>query len=390
MAALLHADTRSRWESLTLLAAASLALAAANSRFGTAYQSFWHIPLGLDGWRFTPQGAINDGVMTLFFLVIGLELKREFTSGLFRHARAWVLPVAAALAGMVVPALLYVLINPAAPARHGWAIPIATDVAFASAIPVALGRRTHRGVWALLLALAIVDDLGAIAVIALFYTRHLHPWAFLALAAGLGALFAANLRQIRQTVPYVVLGVWLWVAVAASGLSPPLAGVLLAAGLPLSDPLRPTDRIRDIHRFAVADRFERPLSPLVSYGVLPLFALANADITLSTSAFTTHPAVVSGVFLGLVLGKFFGIGGLSWLLVRTRVAHLPAATSLRDVLGVAWLGGVGFTMALFLNALSFTDPALREAGKLGILLASPVAALAGGLWLWRGHAVRGL
>ncbi|MDA8389414.1 MAG: Na+/H+ antiporter NhaA [Gammaproteobacteria bacterium] len=384
MTAILHDDHRSRGEALALLCAALCALIAANSPLGAAYHRFWHMSHGLGGWRFTLQAVINDGAMALFFLAIGLELKQELRTGLFRHPRAMALPVIAALAGMVVPALLFVALNPATPARHGWAIPMATDVAFAGAIPVALGRRTHRGVLLLLLALAIVDDLGAIAVIAVYYTRHIHPGALLAVAAGLGSLVAANIRRLHSPVLYGLIGLWLWVAVAQTGLSPPLAGILLAAGIPLSHPLPSKDRPQADHRPAPGARIARRLRPLVSYGVLPLFALANADIPITPRALAAHPGVVAGIFVGLLVGKLIGIGGAAWLLVRTRVAHLPAATSLRDVIGVAWLGGIGFTMALFLNSLSFTDPSLREAGKLGILLASPLAALAGAVWLWRG------
>ncbi|MHB1566154.1 MAG: Na+/H+ antiporter NhaA [Acidiferrobacter sp.] len=367
---------------VALLGGAMLALVLANSPYAAAYHAFWHHPYALpDGLRWTLQTVINQGLMALFFLAVGLELKQELVHGLLRHPRAMTLPVLAAAAGMLTPALIYHLFNPQGPAATGWAIPMTTDIAFATAVLTLLGPRASRPLLIFLLALAVMDDLGAIGVIATYYTRTLHPWAFVGVAGLLAALVTANIRNVGSLATYLGLGLLLWVATALTGVDPPLAGVLLAAALPTHAPPVVADRVGDARRRSPAVRLEAGLLPVVAYGVMPLFALANAGVTLSPAAFTARPTVTAGVFLGLMLGKVLGVTAAAWLAIRLGAAHQPGGVRFRQLVGAAWLCGIGFTMALFINVLAFPVGADRLAGKLGILMASPLAALIGAVWL---------
>lgn len=367
---------------VALLGGTILALVLANSPYAAAYHAFWHrlhaLPGGL---RWTLQAVINQGLMALFFLAVGLELKQELVHGLLRHPRAMTLPVLAAAAGMLTPALIYHLFNPQGLAAAGWAIPMTTDIAFATAVLTLLGPRVSRPLLIFLLALAVMDDLGAIAVIATYYTRTLHPWAFVGVAGLLAALAMANIRHVESLTLYLGLGLLLWVATARTGVDPPLAGVLLAAALPTSAPPQGTDRIGAARGQPLVARLEVGLLPVVAYGVMPLFALANAGVTLTPTAFAARPAVAAGVFLGLLLGKVIGVTAAVWLALRLGVAHQPVGVRFRQLVGAAWLCGIGFTMALFINVLAFPVGADRLAGKLGILMASPLAALIGAVWL---------
>lgn len=361
---------------LALLAGALLALGLANSPYAAAYHAFWQDPCDIAGGvGWTGQAVVDKGLMALFFLAVGLELKHELTQGVLRHPRAMALPVLAALGGMLAPILIYHLLNAQGAASAGWAIPMTTDIAFATAVLTLLGPRIPRRLLVFMLALAVVDDIGAIIVIAVYYTQTLHPLAFAGLAGVLGVLVLANLRHTQSVALYLVLGAFLWFAIWRTGIDPPLAGVLLAAAVPITGVTA--------HRPVVAARLARGLTPLVAYGVMPLFALANAGVNVSLANLTVRPAVTGGVFLGLLAGKTLGITVAAWLAVRARAARLPTGTSFRQLVGVAWLGGMGFTMALFINVLAFPAGPDRLAGKLGILLASPLAAVIGGIWLVR-------
>ncbi len=364
---------------LVLFLAATAALVSANSAYAPDFRGFWHATHDLGGIRFTAQAIVDQGLMTVFFLVVGLALKRELLHGALRHPRTMVLPLAAALGGMILPALIYHAFNPGGPTVAGWGVPMSTDIAFAVGALTLLGRRVPRNLLIFLLALAIVDDLGAILVIAIYYTRDFHLTALLGAFLVLATLIVLNRRAVRGFGPYALLAIVLWLALWRAGINPPLAGFLLAAAFPASSPARDTT-VSPEH---VSVRLERRLSPYVNFAVLPLFALANAGLTFRLADITRSPPVLLGVLLGLLLGKFCGVGGVSWLAVRLRWAHLPTGVGLRHVLGAAWLSGIGFTMALFVNTLAFAPGPERAASKLAILIASPLAAVLGIVWLWR-------
>ncbi len=376
---------RSVQGALVLLAAAILALVFANSSLGPQYAAFWRTTYLLPGGvAVTAQAVVDKGLMTFFFLAVGLELKRELTHGALRHPKAMALPLVSAVGGMVAPALLYYGVNHSGHAVRGWAVPMSTDIAFAVGALALLGRRVPRNLMIFLLALAIVDDLGAILVIALYYSRTPRFIPLLAALGLVGALVFLNRRQVRGFGPFLGLGALLWMVLGLAGVDAPLAGVLVAACIPASGPARQSGA----PPFVLAKRLERWLARPISLGIMPLFALANAGLTVSAQALTAKAAITLGVFLGLLFGKFLGIAGAAWLALRLRLAHLPTGVGYRHILGVAWLGGIGFTMALFLNALAFASGADRVAGKLGILVASPLAAVLGAAWLFWSPPVR--
>ncbi|MEP7262131.1 MAG: Na+/H+ antiporter NhaA [Usitatibacter sp.] len=344
---------------------------------GAAVEAFWLQKLGL---RLGNHGEfalslghwVNDGLMALFFLLVGLELKREILVGELSSLRDAALPIAGAIGGMVVPALLFVAINGGTPFARGWGIPMATDIAFAVGILVLLAWRIPRNLIVFLTALAIADDLGAVLVIAIFYTSSLDTAGLLAAAALCGVLGLLNLGGVRHPLPYVLTGAALWVAVHASGVHATVAGILLAAAVPTRGEPAPLEA------------WEHGLTPWVTFIVVPIFALANASIDLSQvewGAALSSPLTL-GIIAGLVIGKFGGISLTSWIAVRAGLARLPAEVHWRHVLGAAWLGGIGFTMSLFVAQLAFTDASVVAQAKLGILLASAISAVAGLVWLF--------
>ncbi len=365
---------------LLLFSSALVALIVANSRYGSAYHDFWRTPHPLaPHLALTFQAVVDKGLMTLFFLVIGLELKREVTHGALRHPRAMILPLLAAMGGMLLPALIYHALNRHGMAAHGWGIPMSTDVAFAAAALAVLGRRVPRNLLIFVLALAIVDDVGAILVIAFYYNQGIEPLPLVGALAVFAALLALARRPRRWVWPHLVLGGALWAALWGAGIDPPLAGVLVAVALPAFRPDAAADHV------PLAHRLERRLAPYVTYGVLPLFALANAGLPLAVHDLTAHGRILLGVLLGLLLGKFCGVGGVSWLAANLRLGELPSGVAPRHLGGAAWLSGIGFTMALFINALAFPPGPERAAGKLAILVASPLAFMLGTAWLVMAH-----
>lgn len=365
---------------LVLLFSGLAALLVANSRYGALYYHLRQTPhVLLFGLTVTIQAVVDNGLMTFFFLAVGLELKRELTHGALRHPRAMALPLVAALGGMVLPAIFYHALNRDGIAATGWGVPMSTDIAFATGALALLGRRIPRNLMIFLLALAIVDDLGAILVIAFYYTRDLRLQA-LGWALGVfAALLLLNRQRVRGLSPYLALGALLWWALWRAGIDAPLAGVLVAATIPASRP----SSVPQGRPWTAADRLERRLGPYIMFGVMPLFALTNAGLVLSVQDVSARVPVFLGVLLGLVLGKFLGVGGTSWLALRLKLVHLPTGVAFRHILGAAWLSGIGFTMALFINALAFSSGAERVAGQLGVLVASPLAAIIGIVWLWR-------
>ncbi len=396
--------------SVLLLAATVVALLWVNlpvDGWASGYDQFWHTPLTIElgDWRIEEslQHWVNDGLMTLFFFVVGLEIKDELVHGDLRDPRTAALPIVAAVGGMVVPALLYVAIAGGGDAGAGWGIPMATDIAFAVGVLGVLGRRIPSAARLFLLTLAIVDDIGAILVIAVFYTDDL-ALGWLALALGLLAVMAV-LRVLRVwAIPvYVVLGVGVWFALLESGVHATLAGVAIGLLTPAVALLRPevateyaADALRDNDldadelrrlRFLVGEsvpvveRLQARLHPVSSYLVLPVFALANAGVALDGLGDAVTSPVGLGVGVGLVVGKPLGIALACFVAIRLGIGRMPAATSWAQLIGVGAVAGIGFTVSLFIAGLSFADPALTDDAKVGILLASALAAVVGVLVL---------
>ena len=323
---------------------------------------------------------VNDLWMAVFFFLVGLEIKREVLAGELASVRQASLPAAAALGGMVVPALIYVALNHAdAVALRGWAIPTATDIAFALGILMLLGPRVPASLKVFLTAVAIIDDLGAIVVIALFYTAQLSPLMLLAAGGGIVLLFLLNRAKVMHVGPYVVIGLVIWVCVLKSGIHATLAGVATAMAIPLNDG----------QGGSPLEAAEHALHPWVAFAVLPMFAFANAGVNLQgVSLATLAEGVPLGIALGLVLGKAVGVFGAAWLLIRFTGASLPAQASTRQFFGVCVLCGIGFTMSLFIGGLAFAglDPAYETRVKLGVLGGSLVAGVLGTILLLGGRA----
>jgi NhaA family Na+:H+ antiporter len=416
-----HRQTTS---SLLLMATAILALVLANSGLSGVYQHWVHTPIVISfgEWslEMSLQHWVNDGLMALFFFLVGLELKREILVGELAVPRQAALPIVAAVGGMVVPALIYFAINPDGEAARGWGIPMATDIAFAIGALVLLAHRVPKTLITFLVALAIVDDLGAVVVIALFYTDQLVLEALLAAVVILGVLIVFNLAGIRQPLPYVLLGVLLWFALLKSGVHATLAGVLAAFTIPARpkyDPSHFSGHVKELMaRFDASHqpgesimtndalravvqtlengvhKVETPLQRLehgmhmpVAFLVIPIFALINAGIPIELANLgdtLAHP-VTLGVVFGLVLGKFLGIAGVSWLALKIGVGQLPAHTRFSQIVGVALLAGIGFTMSIFIADLGFAGhPEYLLMAKTGVLTASLLAGIGGFVWLW--------
>ena len=360
---------------VALMLATALALMVANSALQPWYLAALDAPLSitLGGTGLTKPMIlwINDGLMAVFFFLIGLELKREVREGKLRRPADIVLPGMAALGGMVAPALIYLAFNGfgnADGAARGWAIPTATDIAFALGVLALVGRGLPPGLKTFLLTLAILDDLGAILIIAVFYTDHLNL-TYLALALmPLAGLAALNRAGSARVAPALLLGVILWVLVLKSGVHATLAGVATAFFIPL----------KDRRGGSPLHRLEAGLLPYVSFLIVPLFAFANAGLDLGgLSLASLAEPLTLGVALGLLVGKFLGVMLASWLMVRTGWAWLPDGADWLHMAGVALLSGIGFTMSLFIGGLSFGDGAQMDAVRLGVLVASGVAAMAG-------------
>ncbi len=347
-----------------LLVCALVALLWANSPWAGLYHSFWHAPIGST----TLVHAVNDGLMALFFLMVGLEIKHELQDGALSSVRQAALPVVGAIGGMVVPALIFAMIASGTSAIRGWGIPMATDIAFALGIVALLKDRVPTGLRVFLAALAIADDIGAVLVIALFYTPTVSVAALGATALIMIALVLLNMRGVRALWPYVVGGLLLWYAVYVSGIHASIAGVLLAFTIPA----------RGAH--SVQSRMEHLLHAPVAFFVVPVFALANAGVTLPANLadFAVQPAVIATA-VGLMLGKPLGITGAAYIAVRAGWASLPTGATFSRVLGVSALGGIGFTMSLFIAALAFGEGLLLDAAKVGVIAGSLIAGTAGAL-----------
>ena len=366
---------------IVLVLAAAAAMAVANSPLLPAYSALVDMPFGvrLAEWSLDKPLLlwINDGLMAVFFLLIGLEIKREMRGGALSDPRQVALPLAAAAGGMAVPAAIYCLFNWSdATALRGWAIPAATDIAFALGVLALLGSRVPIGAKLFLTAVAVFDDLGAIAIIAAFYTADL---ALPALALAVLALFtlaAMNRAGVASLGPYLVVGALLWLCVLESGVHATLAGVATALAVPRSA------------RGAAPDApgplaiLEHRLQPWVAFGILPIFAFANAGVSLDGAGLASlgHP-ITLGVAAGLVFGKAIGVFGVTWLMLRAGLAPLPEGTDTGILFGVALICGIGFTMSLFIGMLAFPGPEQAAALRLGVIGGSLVAATLGATWL---------
>jgi len=363
---------------VVLLIYTVIALAWANSPWQYAYDSLLHHALLVGPASFQLELSvhewINDGLMALFFFLVGLEIKREMLIGELASVRRAALPIAGAIGGMVLPAALYLLVNGTGSGARGWGIPMATDIAFALGVVALLGPRVPLALKVFLAAVAIVDDIGAVLVIAIFYTASISRVCLAVAAVVLVALVILNRAGVRGATPYLLLGIALWVAVLLSGIHATVAGVLLAMTIPA--------RARSENEASLLERLEHFLHAPVAFFIVPLFALANAGVRIGgASSSGLSMTVLGGVAVGLVVGKPLGITLASWLAVRSRIASLPDGVSWRLLQGVSWLGGIGFTMSLFVGALAFTDPALLDSAKLGVLLASCIAGFMGWLML---------
>lgn len=352
-----------------LLAATVAALVWANSPWTAGYDGFWHsaIDIAIGDWSLHTSlvHLVNDGLMALFFFVIGLELRSEWVSGELRDRRAALLPAVAAFGGMVVPACLFLLVAGGTAGAHGWGIPMATDIAFAVGVMALLGTRVPTSLKVFLLTLAIVDDLGAILVIAIFYAGDLQFQWLAAAVVGLVGVYAMQRGGVRNISVYWLVGALIWFATWQSGVHATIAGVALG----LLTPTWPRERLASA------------LHPWTSFVVVPIFALANAGVALGHELNGPGVRISLGVVVGLVVGKTLGVAGATWLTVRLRLAPRPTAASWPQVVGVSALAGIGFTMSLFVTDLAFTGRAhaadLVAHAKLGVLGASVIAAVVG-------------
>ncbi len=362
---------------IVLALAAGVALIVSNSALGPAYREFigmrGEVRVATDGLVFSKPLLlwVNDLWMAVFFFVVGLEIKREVLAGELDTVKKALLPAAAALGGMVMPALIYAALNHGdAQALRGWAIPMATDIAFALGILMLLGSRVPVSLKVFLTAVAIIDDLGAIAVIAVFYTDHLSMPMLAAAGGGALLLLLLNRWRVSSVGPYVVIGLFVWVCVYKSGIHATLAGVVTAMAIPM----------RDDAGGSPLQTAEHALHPWVAFAVLPMFAFVNAGVNLQgVSLGTLAQGVPLGIALGLVLGKAIGVFGASWLVMRLTGAGLPAGASKQQFFGVCVLCGIGFTMSLFIGGLAFAgqDPGFDTQVKLGVLGGSLIAGLLG-------------
>lgn len=399
---------------ILLLVGAAVALAWANSPWAQGYSHFWHTPLGIHLGAFTLERTlewlVNDGLMVVFFFVVGLEIRSEMHHGELADWRRAALPTAAALGGMLAPAGLYLLIAGAPATRAGWGVPMATDIAFAVGILTLLGKRAPPALRVLLLALAVIDDLGAIIVIALFYSSGVALSGLLIAALGFCGIFAMQWLGVRSKLLYVVPSVVVWAGVYSAGVHPTIAGVLVGLITPVQAWLGPEgfvlrvrkelnlleqtapaalsshalaatlDQVDRARREAMspAESLIQTLHPWVAFGIMPVFALANAGVALSGGSLdATSWGVLGAVAVGLIVGKPIGVLCATWLTLRLGIGTLPESVHWRHLTVLGVVAGVGFTMALFIAQLAFADPRLLSAAKLGVLVASGGAAILG-------------
>ncbi|MBB5438170.1 NhaA family Na+:H+ antiporter [Pedobacter sp. AK017] len=401
---------------IVLLISVIIAITWANSTYHEFYEHLWHINFSIGFDEFVLSHPlhiwINDGLMAVFFFVIGLELKREFMEGELSSLSKAALPMSAALGGMLVPALIYFTINKGTDADHGWGIPMATDIAFALALLSMASKHIPTSVKVFLSALAVADDLGAVLVIAFFYTEQIHFLPLMIAGCFLTALIVGNLMGIRNSTFYLIIGFGVWVGFLLSGVHATIAGVLVAFTIPAvtkinehiySENLRKlsydfevdipekgsliTDKqnktIQEVKTLSMAaetplQTIEHGLHPWVAFGIMPLFALSNAGIVIGADFFSSIINPVSiGVAAGLLIGKFVGILLFCWIMIKFGWATLPEHATWKHIIGVSLLAGIGFTMSLFISGLAFKNPIFMDQAKYGILIASVIAGIMG-------------
>jgi NhaA family Na+:H+ antiporter len=417
----IHRQTTS---GILLMLCALIAIFIANSHWATIYHHILDAKdtLGVGEWilSMSVHHWINDGLMALFFFLVGLELKRELLVGELSSLKAAMLPLVAAIGGMVLPALIYFSFNPTGHTADGWGIPMATDIAFALGVLALLGNRIPVALLSFLVALAIVDDLGAVLVIAVFYTEQLDYSALIGAAIILTILVSINLGGIRRPLPYILLGILLWLFLLKSGVHATLAGIFLAFIIPIRPKYDPErfligasellQKIETIYQSepniiknhkmranirslengirnvqAPAQILEHNMHIPTAYLVIPIFALANAGIPIDIGELsnTIFNPVSIGIIAGLVLGKLIGIAGFVWIALKLGICSLPASINMKHIIGVSLLGGIGFTMSIFIAELGFAhSPEDLLMAKTGILIASVIAGVAGYIWLF--------
>ena len=361
-----------------LLACALISLVVANAAFGAGYLHFWHSSLDLSfaglELNYSIEHWVNDGLMAIFFLLVGLEIERELYVGELSSFKNALLPILAAIGGMLFPALIHFLFNSGTASQAGFGIPMATDIAFALGILSLAGKKVPVSLKVFLTALAIIDDLGAITVIALFYTKSFSAYYFLSAIGIFLVLFIAGKRGVYNLVIYLIGGVIMWYCMLKSGIHSTIAGVLLAFAIPFhkDDDRNPSYKLQHF------------LHKPVAFIILPIFALANTAVVLPGNVLRVFAEKNSlGIIAGLIAGKFAGIFFTSWLAVKMRIASLSNDLNWRHILGVSFLGGIGFTMSIFIANLAFEDAALIVSSKISILVASVCAAVTGLLILSR-------
>jgi len=417
----LHAQTTT---GLVLMFMTIVALVLANSPLAEAYAHFFHtdIDFNVGSWKLSHSihHWINDGLMAVFFFMVGLEIKREILVGELSNIKVAILPILSAVGGMALPALIYLSINAGEVGANGWGIPMATDIAFAISALVLLGKRVPSSLVTFLVALAIVDDLGAVVVIALFYTEQIHILPLILAGVSFGVMILFNRFGIRMILAYFIVGIFMWFFMLESGIHATIAGVIAALAIPSRPKLTPTDFTKhtknlldEYDNYPIATdhtmheeqkaillnikdtidsvsspsaRLEHDLHLPVSLLIIPLFALANAGISIDFSSVSTTivEPVSMGIIAGLIIGKILGIAGVAWLAIKVGIAKLPEGSSMNQLLGVASLGGIGFTMSIFVADLAFAgNSELIFQAKIGILTASIFAGLLGYIWLYK-------
>lgn len=368
-----------------LCIAAALALIIANSPLGHTYEHALHVPvtLGIPPLSLTKSLLhwVNDGLMVIFFFLVGLEIKREMLVGALKSVKTAALPAIAALGGMAVPAVIYAVINWGdSIAMRGWAIPTATDIAFAVGVMAVLGSRIPPALKIFLLALAIIDDLGAIIIIALFYTADLSVTALALAAAGTAVLAILNRMHVTRIWPYILTGLFVWLCVLESGVHATLAGVITALSIPLA---AGPDEAHE----GPLEKLEHAIAPYVSFFILPVFAFGNAGVSLAGLSLADLAAPIPlGIALGLMIGKPLGIYAFARAAIRAGIARMPEDTNNMQLFGAGVLAGIGFTMSLFIGILAFEDPAIGTQVRLGVLAGSIVSAILGYLILSRAQS----
>ncbi len=366
---------------LVLLLAAAIALAWANSPFAHSYEALWHLSFDPGIARYLPAHDlhfwVNDALMTVFFLVVGLEIRREINNGALADPKVAVLPIVAAAGGVIVPALLYLSVNADPVTRHGWAIPTATDIAFAVGVLALVGRGIPSSLRMLLLTLAIIDDIAAIIIIALVYSSGISAAGFPIMAAGIVLILALQWLGQRSMLAYVVPGALVWFGMLRTGMHPALAGVILGMLTPVRATFGRYGRARLAgDEVAPVTRVEGTLHPWVAFGIMPLFALANAGVSLrGFAASGSSLTVAGGILLGLLVGKPTGIVLASYLAVRLKACALPADIRWSHMVLLGILGAIGFTVAIFVADLAFSAAQLLAAAKVAVILASALAAV---------------